>query len=276
MAPREDPDPPSQASLPPPVVPPGVYTEEYYRSWCAGFEEWTTSEGADVAGIYPGVLKLARFRPGMVLVDVGTGRGEMLAVAVEHGAARAIGVEYAPTAVEMARKTLEVHKTGDRAEVLLADARSIPVDDDAADLVTMVDVVEHLSREELDTCLREVRRILRPGGRVFIHTMPNRTIYDLTYQVLRRSVPRWKKRWPADPRLHDLEREMHINEQTVSSMRAYLRRAGFKQSRAWLGNWFYTDFVPDEGGRRIYRLLAKFPPTRRLAVGDLFGEGTKS
>ena len=275
MSPGEDPSGPTPASLPPPVVPPEVYTEDYYRNWNAGFEEWSASEGAKVAGIYPGVLKLARFRPGMVLVDVGTGRGEMLAVAVENGAARAVGIEYAQAAVEMARKTLEVHKSGERAEVLLADARSIPFDSDAADLVTMVDVVEHLSRDELDTCLREVRRILRPGGRVFIHTMPNRTIYDVTYKLLRRIVPGWSKRWPADPRLHDFEREMHVNEQSVSSMRGYLKRAGFRPSRAWLGNWFYTDFVPDERARKIYRLLAKFPPTRRLAMGDLFAEGTK-
>jgi len=69
---------------------------------------------------------------------------------------------------------------------------------------------------------------------------------------------------------------MHINEQSVSSMRGYLKRAGFQPSRAWLGSWFYTDFLPAERARKIYRLLAKFPPTRRLAIGDLFAEGTKA
>lgn len=261
--------------LPDPVVAPDAYTEHYYRNWCAGFQEWTESEGAQVAGIYPGVLYHARFKAGMVVVDVGTGRGEMLAVAVEQGASRAVGIEYAPTAVEMARKTLDVHGVGDKAEVILADARRIPLEDDMADLVTMVDVVEHLSREELDRSLREVRRILKPGGRVFIHTMPNRSVYDITYKLQRALVPGRRKRWPADPRLHDLEREMHINEQSLTTMRGYLRRAGFKPFRVWLGEIVYTEFVPDASARRLYKALARLPLTKRFGISDLFGEGTK-
>lgn len=277
MTPHERPEEPSAASaLPDPVVPPDAYTEDYYTHWCAGYEEWTSSGGAKFAGIYPGVLAQAKFKPGVVLVDVGTGRGEMLAVAVENGATRAIGIEYAPTAVEMARKTLEVHGVADRAEVHLADARRIPVDDDTADLVTMVDVVEHLSREELDRSLLEVKRILKPGGRVIIHTMPNRTVYDVTYKWQRLLVPGRRKKWPDDPRLYDLEREMHINEQTVTSLRGYMKRAGFSPMRVWLGHWVYTDFVPDERARRLYTLLAAFPPTRRLGISDLFAEGTKA
>ncbi len=49
-------DPDQASPLPEPVVPPDAYTEEYYRNWCAGYEEWTESDGARVAGIYPGIL----------------------------------------------------------------------------------------------------------------------------------------------------------------------------------------------------------------------------
>jgi cyclopropane fatty-acyl-phospholipid synthase-like methyltransferase len=256
-------------------VDPDVYDESYYRSCCAGYAEWDASEGAEVAGIYPGVLRLARFEPGMVLVDVGTGRGEMLAVAVANGAARATGVEYSSTAVEMARKTLDVHQVGDRAEVMLADARSIPIDDETADMVTMVDVVEHLAHEELQRSLAETYRILKPGGRLFVHTMPNRTLYNVTYRIQRLARPGRRKRWPRDPRLHEEERVMHINEQTVTSLRRYVRGAGFVPVRVWLGNWVYTDFVPDERARRLYRILARSGPTKRLGIADLFAEGTK-
>src|SRR5262245_45635238 len=78
--------------LPEPVVPPDIYDEDYYRHRCAGYDEWNESEGANVAPLYSGVLHLARFRPGELLVDIGTGRGELLAVAVEQGADRAIGI----------------------------------------------------------------------------------------------------------------------------------------------------------------------------------------
>lgn len=261
--------------VPAPVVSPDVYTEEYYRKWCAGFEEWTSSGGAAVAGIYPGILRLAGFQPGEVLVDIGTGRGEMLAVAVEMGASRAIGIEYAPAAVEMAEQTLDVHKVRDKAEVMLADARSVPVHDGSADLVTMVDVVEHLADAELKRSLEEARRMLRPRGRLFVHTMPNRLIYDVTYKVQRLFRASRRRGWPKDPRLHHYEHVMHVNEQTEASLRRYLQGAGFDPVRVRLGEWIYTDFVPDASGRRLYHRLAKFGPTKRFGAADLFGEGTK-
>src|SRR3954447_16871109 len=106
---------PDVPDLPPPAVPPDIYDARYYRTACAGFEAF---EDERVDPLYPGMLAIAGFRAGETLVDVGTGRGELLAVALEQGAARAIGVEYSPDAVELARKA--------GAELLLADAAAAP------------------------------------------------------------------------------------------------------------------------------------------------------
>jgi ubiquinone/menaquinone biosynthesis C-methylase UbiE len=260
----------SGEALTEPVVPADIYDEQYYRTCCLGYAEWTASGGEKVAGIYPGILKLARFAPGEVLVDIGTGRGELLAVAVEQGASKAIGIEYSPTAVEMARKTLAVHGTDDRADVMLADARSIPVPDATADLVTLVDVVEHLAPAELDRSMREAFRLLRPGGRVFIHTMPNRTMYEVTYRLQRLL----HRSWPRDPR-NEYEHAMHVNEQTLRGLRSTVRRAGFTGVRVRYGQWIYTDFVPDERGKALYHRLAARKLTRWLGAADLFAEGTR-
>ena len=260
--------------LPDPVVPANLYDEEYYRHWCAGYEEWSASDGRRVAGIYPGALARAGLRPGEVLVDIGTGRAEMLAVAVEMGAKRALGVEYSATAVEMGRRTLEAHGVTDRAEILEVDARRMPIPDGTADLVTMVDVVEHLSPEELDETLREARRVLKRGGRVFVHTMPNASIYRTTYRVQRALMPSRKRTWPRDPR-NEYERRMHVNEQTLPALRRSLRRAGFRRVRVRLGQWVYADFVPDARARALYRRLAAIPFLRRYGIGDLFGKGVK-
>jgi len=261
---------PSRGSLPEPVVPAALYDEAYYREANHGFEEWNASEGAQLAGIYPGVLKLARFRPGEVLVDLGTGRGEMLAVAVQQGAGRAIGVEYSPAAVAMTHKTLEKQGIVERAEIILGDVRSIPIPDAIADLVTMIEVVEHLSPVELHLALVEARRILKPGGRIFAHTMPNRLIYTFTYRVLRLLRPRW----PADPR-NDYERTMHVNEQSARSLRNALRRAGFGDIHVRLGDWIYDDFLPDAWAKALYRRASRLRLLRPLVVGDLFADAAK-
>lgn len=99
-----DPPPPALTA---PVVPAEVYVEDYYRSHCGGHEAWWESAGARSDGMYSGFLDRAGFTAGEVLVDLGCGRGELMAVAVARGAARAIGVEYSADAVCLAQQTLE-------------------------------------------------------------------------------------------------------------------------------------------------------------------------
>ncbi len=258
-------------SLPDPAVDPAAYTEDYYREWCAGYEEWVASDGTAVNGLYPGFLMRAGLQAGEVVVDLGTGRGELPAVAIELGASRAYGIEYSPDAVEMARTTLERHGVTDRAEVHLADARAIPLDDASADLVCMVDVVEHLTPDELSLALREAHRILEPGGRLVAHTMPNRLIYDVTYRLQRLRPGR--KHWPADPRI-DLERVMHVNEQTMWSLRKAFQAAGF-ETTVELGEWIHTEHVDERRAKRLYRRLAKLGPLAHFGVADLWATGVK-
>lgn len=258
--------------LPEPLVPPGEYDEDYYRNACAGYEEWVASDGTVVAGIYPGMLARAGFEPGEVVVDLGTGRGELVAVAAARGASRAIGIDYSASAIELARRTVAAHGVEGVAEVHLADARGVPVEDASADLVTLIDVVEHLSPAELATTLREAHRILRPGGRVIAHTMPNRTLYDVTYRLHRVLVGLTGARWPRDPR-NDYEHAMHVNEQTVGSLRRALRETGFSPVQVELGEMVYTDFLPGNRHARVYRWLARRRLTKRLAAADLFAVG---
>ena len=118
--------------------------------------------------------------------------------------------------------------------------------------------------------------MLRRGGRLFVHTMPSRTLYEITYKLQRRIVPGRARRWPANPRIHELEALMHVNEQTLGSLRRYLTDAGFSDVRVSLGRMIYTDFVPDEKAKRLYHRLAKLPFLNRFGIADLFAEGTKA
>ncbi len=265
---------PGPGGLPDPAVAPDAYDEEYYRHGCAGADEWHTSEGEQVAALYPGMLQLARLRPGEVVVDVGAGRGELVALAAEGGAAQAIGFDYSEAAVALAARTIERRGVGDRARVELVDARRLPLEDGCADLVTLLDVVEHMTPPELDATLGEAFRVLRPGGRVFIHTMPNRHLYDVAYRVHRGVMRLLGRRWPADPRL-PYERAMHVNEQTVGGLRRTVRRAGFTSVRVVRGRWVHADFVPSPRQRRLYHAAARVPGLDTFVLADMFATGIR-
>ena len=88
--------------------------------------------------------RLAGLRAGEAVVDVGCGRGELLVVAQE-GARRRVGVEYSPGAVALAARDLHRH----RGRGPPRRRAAVPVPDAYADLVTMLDIAEHLAPDEL-------------------------------------------------------------------------------------------------------------------------------
>lgn len=238
-----------------------------------GADDWRRSGGREMAGLYPGMLARAGFSPGMRLLDVGTGRGELVRLAAERGAAAAVGVDYSPEAVELANTTIASSDAGTDTRVLVADARKLPFADSSFDLITMLDVVEHLTPHELRAALIEARRVLASGGRIFVHTAPSKLIYEPTYRALRMTRRR-RRHWPADPRT-DYEREMHVNEQRAGTLRRALRAAAYDDVAVELGEWVRCEFVPDEKARRTYRRLARVPGLRRFAIADLYAHGTK-
>jgi SAM-dependent methyltransferase len=252
--------------LEPPAVSPDAYTEEYYRHHCGPHADW--QEGVELSPYYRGAIAYrVDLKAGERLVDLGAGRGELLAAAVHAGAASAIGIEYAPAAIALAETTLRAQDVADRARIQLGDVRATGLPDASADVVTLLDVVEHLAPPELAATLAEARRLLRPGGRVVVHTLPNRLIYDVTYRLQRLA----HRGWPRDPR-GELERRMHVNEQTRGSLGRALRGAGFAAVAVEYGDWRLNHLDP--AATRLWRRLAANPLTRPLGAADLWATAT--
>ena len=226
-------------------VSPDVYDRRYFFASCEGYKEFRESGGRKLGYRFQKALELACIQPGERVLDVGCGRGELVAHAAMLGA-EAVGIDYAEEAVRIADEALaeyppEVHE---RASVRLMNARSLEFDDASFDLALMSDVVEHLYPSELAEALREVRRVLRPGGRLIVHTCPNKLLYEVTYPLYIRNVHRVVCRvaeiagyqsYVIGPNLSvglqfprtDDERRVHVNEQTASGLAQSLAECGF-------------------------------------------------
>jgi SAM-dependent methyltransferase len=100
-------------------------------------------------------------RKGRIL-DIGAGRGELLRAAVE-GDWEAVGIE--PSA-EFARYATEYS----RAEVIAKSIEDCTFESTSFDVVVLGAVLEHLYNP--DQIIREIARILRPGGVLFVD-VPN-------------------------------------------------------------------------------------------------------
>lgn len=101
----------------------------------------------------PGCLKNRR------IMDIGTRDGYTVTQLTDLGAREVAGIEVVHETAEFANKN-----TGGR--VRHADMRSIPESDASWDLVTCIHALEHVP--DPDTAIREMLRIVKPGGWLFI------------------------------------------------------------------------------------------------------------
>ncbi len=254
-----------------PSVSPDQYDETYFLNACEGYEEFIASEGTHLSRRLNQAFEVADVASGMRVLDIGCGRGEVLWHCAQRGA-QAYGIDYAPVAVQMARKaTLSDSELKSAVAVYLADAKVLPFPDRSFDRALMFDLVEHLHPWELDQALAETKRILRPDGKLIIHTAPNVWYDRYAYPMVRlvRTLMGEGKRYPKDPRaIIPANLDVHVNEQSALSLWRVLRRAGFR-AEVWL------DTPPQnrrEGllFRAVRHALFNWPPFRWFFEREVF------
>lgn len=154
-------------------------------------------------------------------LDVGTGTGANLRLLQELGYREVTGLDASDEAIRhCAEKGLPPVRRG--------DIGALPFADSNFDLVMATDVIEHVDDD--GQALRELRRVLSPGGIVLL------------------TVPAFQSLWGLQDRV-----SMHKRRYRLRPLLALLRRNGLAPQRAYYFN--YLLFVPIWLARRMIDLL---------------------
>jgi SAM-dependent methyltransferase len=157
------------------------------------------------------------------ILDVGCGTGANLELLGQYGEAEGVDVSQAALQFCRARGLQNVRQGA---------AEKLPFEDGEFDLVTALDVVEHLDDDVAG--LREMRRVLRPGGRALLF------------------VPAFMFLWGVQDDVSH-----HRRRYTLSGLRRVLHEAGYEVERATYANLSF--FAPIFLGRVIMRATGLRP-----------------
>jgi SAM-dependent methyltransferase len=116
--------------------------------------------------LFPELMDVWGDHRGETLLDYGCGPGDdLVGFLLYSGAAKVIGIDVSPKALELSRKRIALHRIPARQVelILIGDSqRSIPIAADRVDYINCGGVLHHTSNPE--AILREFSRILRPAG----------------------------------------------------------------------------------------------------------------
>jgi ubiquinone/menaquinone biosynthesis C-methylase UbiE len=185
-------------------------------------------------------LKVANIQPGDRVIDIGCGRGEVVFQAAKAGA-KAVGIDYAESAIHLAQSVRLQNDASIQAltEFTCTNAEKLEFPDNSFNKAFFLDVIEHVATDELLRILKEIHRILEPGGILIIHSTPN--VLSRTYGYRLQAFFYFLKHWSlpvhpvvqqyrtlkTDPDYDERKVFLHINEHSIFSLRRALKECGF-------------------------------------------------
>lgn len=131
------------------------------------------------------LVDFAQVRAGEAVLDVGTGTG-VVAVTAARAGARVTALDLTPELLAVARENASVAQCGgiDWTE---GDAEQLPYPDAAFDVV--LSQFGHMFAPRPDVAIAQMRRVLKPGGRIAFATWPPEHLIGQMFAFVGRNSP---------------------------------------------------------------------------------------
>jgi SAM-dependent methyltransferase len=149
----------------------------------AGWESFTPTEMA-TGSCAPKLVKFARIERGMRVLDVGCGTGVVALTAARIGA-RVTGSDLTPKLIERARENSQIMGLDVAWDV--GDVEELPYKDGEFDVV--VSQFGHMFAPRPEIAVREMLRVLKPGGTIAFSTWPPELLVGRMFAMNGRYAP---------------------------------------------------------------------------------------
>jgi len=171
---------------------------------------------------------------GMVL-DVATGTGDMaMTIARKRPAALVVGVDFVPEMMAVGREKTSRAGLGSRIEYTAGDAMQLQFENNRFDAVTAAFGLRNMP--DRIEALKEMARVVRPGGRVLIleMTLPrNMKLYRFFHWYLRTVIPTVGGIISGNRRAYQYLPDSIEDFIKPEQLTDYMDRAGLTNIRAW-------------------------------------------
>lgn len=265
-------------------VDPKVYTEKYYLTDCTGYDEYKKTFGEKLEIRFLEIKDYLRVDKKDKVLDIGCGRGELVYYTARQGA-DSYGIDYSNSAVKLALKLRNKKPQAIRLKMKFKemDAKKLEFPNSYFSVVVLTDVVEHLYNEELDLVFSEIKRVLKPNGKLIIHTAPNKWFNDYGYKYYSYPISTmlifvWnilmQTRYPNI--LHpsklrtDSHSIMHINEPTYFSLKKIYKKYNF-EGKLFSTNVTVKKPIISKKDTLINMFVFLHPISKYFPVNVLFG-----
>lgn len=131
---------------------------------------WQYEKGKDTINFYLDYLSKEEMFCGKEVLDIGCGAGGKSLYYASCGAKKVTGIDILPKYEQDSIKLAKKLNLQERFQFFVADASNLPFPSHSFDTIIMNDTMEHVAQPE--ETLKEVMRVLKKGGRVFINFPP--------------------------------------------------------------------------------------------------------